>query len=90
MDDPKISISDQSPPKKRHVVQGKYPFGSLNSGQMFLVECPLESRKRLMQSLVVCAHMWCKRRGLANLFVCRTLPEGVGVYKIDDEQPKEQ
>ena len=83
VEDYPVSIHDHAVlPAKKHPITSKYPFGKLEANQMFLVECPEYDRRRLMRSISVAAHSWCKRRGIRNHFVCRTLPDGVGVYKV--------
>jgi hypothetical protein len=69
----------------------KYPFGDIGVGQMYLFECESEAKVKAMHRLSSAANAWCHRNGLAiNRFVVRTLPNGVGVYRIGgDDKPLE-
>jgi hypothetical protein len=75
------------PPKKRHGQRDQYPWRILQGGEMFLVHCPPEEAEKVMHSLVASANSWCKNRGMQNQFVCRTLPEGVGAFKLGVDDP---
>jgi hypothetical protein len=70
------------PSKKGSGRKSKYPFDRLDPGMYFLVECAKEESKKVVGRLTASAHSWCRRRGMLNQFVCRTLPEGVGVFRI--------
>jgi hypothetical protein len=86
----RVSIHEGIPlPKKEHKAAYKYPFGSLKEGSMFLIECPANDRQRVMRSVVVAAHSWCKRRGFQNMFTCRTLANGVGIFRLKEEAAPE-
>jgi hypothetical protein len=77
------------PTKRRHGQRDQYPWRLLKTGEMFLVHCPPEEAERIMHSLVASAHSWCKNRGMQNQFVCRTLPDGVGAFKLGvDDSPR--
>jgi hypothetical protein len=69
----------------------KYPFGDIGVGQMYLFECKPEAKVKAMHRLSSAANAWCHRNGLEiNRFVVRTLPNGVGVYRIGgDDKPLE-
>jgi hypothetical protein len=93
MADNRITIHDGVPlPKKQHHPIYKYPFNDLQEGSMFLVECPVADMGRVMRSVTVAAHGWCKRRGMPNVFTCRTMPDGsgVGIFRLRDEGSKEK
>jgi len=70
---------------------GQYPFGDIGVGQMYLFECEPEAKVKAVHRLSSAANVWCRRSGLeTNRFVVRTLPNGVGVYRIGgDDKPLE-
>ena len=71
--------------------KAKYPFAEVGVGQMFTFECSQEDRKKAVHRLSAAANVWCRRHGyVMNHFVIRTLPTGVGVYRIGgDDKPLE-
>ena len=83
-----ITIHKADPPaKRRHGKRNQYPWRLLKTGEMFLVHCPPEDAERVMHTVVAASHSWCKNRGMQNQFVCRTLPEGVGAFKLGVDDP---
>jgi hypothetical protein len=74
----------QAPHKKGSGRKSKYPFDKLTPGTYFVVPCSKEEHRRTLTRLSVGAYQWCRRRGIPNQFVCRTLPEGIGVFKLGE------
>jgi hypothetical protein len=62
--------------------RASYPFGSIQAGQMFLVECPAEESKAKAVSVSASAGQWSGRRNLANPFQCRVVPDGILCLRV--------
>ena len=87
-------IQEGIPAKKKGGGGGrkvKYPFGEVGVGQMFTYECSPDDKIKTMHRLSAAANAWCHRQGMTvNYFVVRTLPQGIGVYRIGgDDKPLE-